>query len=256
MKELLQEIAEAVSAALGSAERSRWGERVGMGADGTPTEYIDRIAEEAVFEVLEGNGNPLNVLSEEHEYVDNGAEQTLVLDPIDGTFNAIHGIPFFGTSLAVGREKTSDVQYALVKDLAAGTVFYAEKGKGAFADGRRMRCRKLPDESLFSVYIGRLAHDDAYRIAKLGKKSRNFGAASLEMCLVAQGSLDLYYVRTKPAPRLRVADIAAGALILKEAGGAVLNPDGSPLDMPFDIKKRTDLLAVGDIRVLEVIRRR
>ncbi|MCK5548593.1 MAG: sugar kinase, partial [Thermoplasmata archaeon] len=182
MKEILIDAAEAVRAAIAKVDRTKTGEVVGMGADGTPTEYIDRVAEEAVLGVLKRYGNPLNVLSEEHEYIDNGAEYTLVLDPIDGTFNAVHGIPFFSTSMAIGRKSLSDIKYALVKDLSTGTMYYAEKDKGAYAEGVRMITRKLGKKLAFSVYMGEMAQEKSFQVAKRGRRVRNFGAASLEMC--------------------------------------------------------------------------
>jgi fructose-1,6-bisphosphatase/inositol monophosphatase family enzyme len=254
MKELLIEAADAVSNAIKQLEISKAGDKVGMGADGTPTQRIDRIAEDAVLKVLEKNGNPLNVLSEEHEFIDNGAEYTLVLDPIDGTFNAVNGVPFFATSLAVGKERLSGVQWALVKDLTKGTVYFAEKGKGAFADSKRLRTREFGKSTAFSVYMGALSEDESFRIARLARRARNFGAASLELCLVAQGSLDLYYLHTKAQAKLRVVDIAAGTLIVREAGGEVFDVDGNILDVDLNIKTRTDIMAVGDMKVLEVIK--
>jgi len=254
MKELLFEAAEAVQAVVSKLEFSRAGDKVGMGADGTPTQHIDRAAEDAVLEVLERRGNPLNVLSEEHEYIDNGAEYTLVLDPIDGTFNAVHRVPFFATSLAVGKKRLSDIKYALVKDLVKGTMYYAEKGKGAYADDERLRTRNFGKSTAFSVYMGSLSEDESFRIAKLGRRARNFGAASLEMCLVAQGSLDLYYLHTQVPAKLRVMDIAAGTLIVREAGGEVFDTDGNVLDINLDIKTRTDVMVIGDKKVLEVVK--
>jgi fructose-1,6-bisphosphatase/inositol monophosphatase family enzyme len=253
MRELLNEAAEAVQTAITGLDDPSKSSRTGMGADGTPTQLIDQVAENAVLEVLERLGAPLNVLSEEHEYIDNGSEYTLVLDPIDGTFNATNGIPFFSTSLAVGKTRLSDIRYALVRDLVTGTVYYAEKDKGAFSNGTRLSTRNIDESVVFSVYIGAMAKDVSYRIAKLGRRGRNFGAASLEMCLVAQGSLDLYYLHTVESAKLRVMDVAAGSLIVREAGGEVLHPDGSVLDVPLDIKTRTDIMVIGDRKVLEVI---
>lgn len=253
MKELLFKAAEAVQTAVSRIECSEISKEMGMGADGTPTQYIDRVAENAVLAVLKEYDNPLNVLSEERGYIDNRAEYTLVLDPIDGTLNAAHGIPFFSTSLAVGKKKLSDIKYGLVRDLVRGTVYYAEKGKGSYADGKRLKTRKLERDTLFSVYIGKMAERASYRMARLGRRARSFGAASLEMCLIAQGSLDLYYIHTKAPAKLRVMDIAAGALIVREAGGEVYHPDGKVLEVELDIKTRTDMMVIGNKKMLEVI---
>ena len=125
---LLEEIAEAVHLAVRDREGEDLSAEMGIGADGTPTQKIDRIAEEAILETLNEHGNPLNVLSEEADFIDNGAEQTLVIDPIDGTYNALAGIPFYSVSLAVGKEVMSDIEFGLIRDLANGTVYHSEKG--------------------------------------------------------------------------------------------------------------------------------
>jgi fructose-1,6-bisphosphatase/inositol monophosphatase family enzyme len=95
MIELLREIADSVGRALSSSERKYWKEPAGMGADGTLTNKIDLISENSVREVLKRHGNPVNILSEEAGFIDFGREKTLVLDPIDGTYNALNGIPFY-----------------------------------------------------------------------------------------------------------------------------------------------------------------
>ena len=71
---------------------------VGRGAYGTPTQAIDRVAEAAILRRLESEGADLNVLSEEAGFVDRGGSRTLIVDPVDGTYNALRGIPFYATS--------------------------------------------------------------------------------------------------------------------------------------------------------------
>ena len=89
-----------------------------MGADGTPTQWIDRYAEDIVLDTVADT--KINILSEERGYIDNGGDYTLILDPIDGTRNAIHNIPFYAISLAIGKEKLGDVQYGLVRNIPTG----------------------------------------------------------------------------------------------------------------------------------------
>ena len=99
--ETLEGIADAVQEAIELIPGSRCrGEEVCMGADGTPTSQIDKVAENAALMYIQRNGIEVNILSEEIGYVDNGAEETLVMDPIDGTSNAIAGIPYYTISLA------------------------------------------------------------------------------------------------------------------------------------------------------------
>jgi NAD+ kinase len=253
MRSLLFEIADAVQKAVSSTEGAFDDVDVGMGADGTPTTRIDRIAEDAVFEVLAKNGNPLNVLSEEAEFKDFGREMTLVLDPIDGTVNATSGFPFYAVSMAVGSHDLDGVKFALVRNLATGENFYAAKGKGAFRNGERINVRRYdPAKGIFLVYLGNQANKSACRIASVARRTRSFGSAALETCMVAAGSADLYAVIADPRIRgLRVVDIAAASLILREAGGRLYEPGGAKFNMAFDINERKNLVAVGDMKALK-----
>ena len=253
VKDLLHELADAVSTALAS-----FGGEIaavtGTGAYGTPTQAIDKVAEEAVLRYLDYNGADLNVLSEEAGFVDRGGGRTLVLDPIDGTYNAIRGLPMFATSLAVADDKLSTVTHGLVRNVPGGDTYYAERGRGAFRNGVAIRTRAFTaKESLFSVYLGQLAEPESYDVARAARRVRNLGAASLDLCAVASGGFDLYYVNTRSVARLRIMDIAAGVLLVREAGGVVVDTQGHDLDMPVTLKARTNLVAAGDAKALEVL---
>src|SRR5207245_1545024 len=152
--------------------------------------------------------------------------------------------------------RLADVEEGLVRDRVSGATYYAAKGHGAKLNGRPIRVHGYdPKDFLFSVYLGTNADRDAARIAGLARRVRNLGAASLDLCLVARGAADLYYMHSAvPDLRLRVVDIAAGILIVREAGGLVLDLAGRDLDLPLDSSARTDLAAVGDRRVWEAIR--
>jgi fructose-1,6-bisphosphatase/inositol monophosphatase family enzyme len=255
VKELLLELAEAVQHAVAEIAEDP-GEVLGRGADGAPSTRIDRVAEAAVFRVLDYEDAHLNVLSEEAGFVDRGGDSILVLDPIDGTHNAIRGVPAYSVSMALGRSRLADVQEGLVRDLVSGATYYAAKGQGAKLNGRAIRIHPWnPKDILFTVYLGTNAHPDAARVASLARRVRNLGAASLDLCLVARGAADLYYMRSAvEEAKLRVVDIAAGTLIVREAGGHVVDLDGHDLDLPLESTARTDLVAFGDPRAREAIR--
>lgn len=231
-------------------------EVLGKGADGAPSTRIDRVAEEAVLHLLDDDGISMNVLSEESGFVERGGEDLLVLDPIDGTHNALRGVPAYSVSLAIGRARLSDVREGLVRDLVAGATYHASRGGGASLNGRPIHVRPyVSNESLFSVYLGTNADPAGSRVASRARRVRNLGAASLDMCLVARGAADLYYLHSAvPEAKLRVVDIAAGTLIVREAGGLVLDLRGQDLDIPLTADARTDIVAVGDRRTLEAIR--
>ena len=256
MRDILEKISERVSDAVCGLPRSfDIGEEIYMGADGTPTCRIDKVAEDVVLECLDDMKLPWNVLSEEAGFVDRGGEKTLVVDPIDGTHNALLGIPFDSVSLAVGASSLFDVDAGLVKNLVTGEVFYAGRGKGAVRGRTKLRVREYrPDESAFLVYLGKYAHDDSLKVAKAPARTRSLGCASLEMCMVAEGKLDVYYMNCEVHEKsIRVVDIAASALILREAGGQLVDLKGEDLDMPFDLKARSNFLAFGDSKVKKVI---
>ena len=262
MKALLLELADAVEAAL-RGFTGDLGEIVGIGATGASTQRIDAVAEQAVFRYLRDHRLPHTVLSEEAGRVEGTGDWTLVLDPVDGTHNAVRGLPAYAVSIAAvpwargGRvERLKDVTSGLVKDLVTGHAYYAEAGKGAFLNDHRIHVRKpfSAHDTVFDVYLGQKAHPDASAVAGLARRVRNLGAASLDLCLVAKGATDLYYLHSaEVGHELRAMDIAAGALIVREAGGEVVGLDRRPLDMDMSPAARTNLIAFGDEQVLELL---
>jgi len=226
------------------------GNNVGIGADGTITKYIDKIAEDAAIRYIKRSKLKLNLLSEEAGFVDNKGKYTVVLDPVDGTRNAYRGIPFYSVSVAIGKNSLSDIEYGVVKNIPTGDVFIAEKGHGAFYNNSRFYVPEVPDkEPLSCLALGK--NHDRYTI-KLAKKEkvRSLGASSLEMCMVAIGALDYYVVGKE---YIRIIDIAASTLIVREAGGIVANIVGKDVDMPFDLDERTSVIAACNKEIVDRI---
>ncbi|MGI6009565.1 MAG: inositol monophosphatase family protein [Methanomethylophilus sp.] len=231
------------------------GRDIEMGADGTPTAVIDKVAENTVLDYVVRNGLDLNVLSEEIGFVDNGARETMVLDPIDGSHNAVAGVPLYTVSMAVGKKKLSDVRLAYLYMPATGDEYWAEKGKGAFKNGKRIHVR-APDESSLRmmIYTGNGADHSAWDLAKRVKSCRSYGCSSLEMSYVAEGSADGFYMNSERYTRaIRVVDIAASYLILKEAGGYIFTLEGADFDMPFNLETRGNFIAVSDPSLYDFI---
>ncbi len=255
MIEVLRDIADEVSAALDSSDRDSWGDDMGMGADGTTTNRIDRIAENAVLSALERHGNPFNVLSEEKGFIDMNREMTLIVDPLDGTYNALHGIPFYAVSLAVSEGTMKDVRWALVRNLISGDEYTATRGGGAFLNGRRIHTRRYDSTSpVFSIFLGKSASQRSLLLASKCKRIRSMGSAALEISMVASGASDMYcYCSELPDVGLRIVDIAAATLILREAGGKVMDKKLIMLDMDTDVRKRSSVLAIGDESLMKVI---
>ena len=228
----------------------KFGNNIGLGADGTVTKYIHKIAEEAARNFLNKSKIKVNILSEEIGFIDNNSEYTFVLDPIDGTRNAYRGIPFYAVSIAIGKSKISDVEYGVVKNIPTGDTFTAEKRHGAFFNGNRVGTPDVPDkEPLSSLALGKNYDKVTLSLARKDKV-RSLGSSSLEMCMVAIGALD-YYVIGKEY--IRVVDIAASTLFLREAGGIVTNILGEDLDMPFDLNERSSVVAACSEDIIKKI---
>jgi len=226
------------------------GRLVDVGADGTPTLYIDRVAEDVAINAVKKSSVSVNLLSEECGFLDNGGQYTFVLDPVDGTRNAYRGIPFFSVSLAVGSKELSDVVYGIVKNISTGDEFVAEKGKGSFLNNQQIAAVEvLPKERLSSVMLGRYCTAYAQVLAAQDN-IRSLGAASLEMCLVAMGALDVYYVGRE---FMRVIDIAAATLIVREAGGFVTNRSGEILNMGLNLEERRSVIAACSMDLISRI---
>ncbi len=225
----------------------KMGKTIGLGADGTFTKAIDKIAEDIAVKTLKKAPINVNLLSEEAGFIDNDAEYTFILDPVDGTRNAFRGIPFFSVSLAVGRHVLSDVEYGIVKNVATGDLFIAEAGMGAFFNKNHVL---VPDvsaqDSLFSISFGKRCEDTTISMIK-NSVVRSLGAASLEMCLVGTGALDAYIVGRE---YMRITDIAASTLFLREAGGIVTDLNGDSLDMTLSLDERASVIATGNTQLL------
>ena len=91
-----------------STDLHKFGINIGIGADGTPTKYIDKIAEDAAINFIKKSNININILTEEAGFLDFSGKYTFVLDPIDGTNNACRGIPFYAISLGIGTSNLND----------------------------------------------------------------------------------------------------------------------------------------------------
>lgn len=150
-------------------------------------------------------------------------EKRWIIDPLDGTTNFLHGIPHFAISVAL--EERGELVAAMVYNPITDEKFWAEKGQGAFLNGRRLRVagRRSMDEAIYATGIpfrGRGDHgrfmNELESIMKVSAGVRRFGAASLDLAFVAAGRFDGFWETD-----LETWDIAAGILLVKEAGGFV-----------------------------------
>ena len=197
-----------------------------------PADFVssaDHKAEQTLFEELSRVRPGYGFLMEERGAIE-GSDKThrWIVDPLDGTLNFLHGIPHFAISIALEREGVlvAGVVYNVVRD----ELFTAEKGQGAFLNDRRIRVAarsSLADAVLATgtPYVGRPGHDvwlgEVERVMAISAGVRRWGAASLDLAYVANGRFDGFWER-----HLSPWDVAAGAVIVREAGGFVQEIDG------------------------------
>ncbi|HUI14237.1 MAG TPA: inositol monophosphatase family protein [Xanthobacteraceae bacterium] len=174
-----------------------------------------------------------------------------IVDPLDGTTNFLHGIPHFAVSIAL--ERDGAIVAGVVYNPANDEVFVAERGKGAYLNDRRIRVAgraKLADAVVACgmPHFGRgdlaLARHEIAAAQQHFAGLRRYGAATLDLAWVACGRLDAYWERN-----LAPWDLAAGALLVREAGGFVSDCDGKG-----DILKSGDVVAGNDFMHRELLR--
>lgn len=192
--------------------------------DGSLCTEADLAAQEALTRSLQAIHN-VPVLGEEmgsaqqEEMWGDGRQELWCIDPIDGTSNFVHGLPYFAVSVALMREGKSIL--GVVYDPVSREVFAAERGKGAFLNGARLLQRSVAKDlsaALANVDMKRLDSKLSSMLASHPPyaSQRNFGASTLDWCYTASGRYDAYLHGGQ-----KLWDYAAGALILQEAGGHV-----------------------------------
>lgn len=205
----------------------------------------DKASEAAILEVLRAQVPEHGVIAEE-----SGASQLQqpyiwFVDPLDGTVNYAHRIPHFCTTLAVEDAKTHQVLAGVVFDPIRNELFTASRGNGAFLNGTRIHCSAAARLGEAVLSTGFPTDVDKNPDVPLGlfnnivqkvRGVRRMGSAALDLSYVACGRLDGYFeVGLKPW------DVAAGSILIEEAGGKMRRIDGGPFDpQPFNAR-------IGDI---------
>jgi myo-inositol-1(or 4)-monophosphatase len=190
---------------------------------------VDRSAEAAIIEIVQKSYPDHAILGEETGSIDSGKhEYRWIIDPLDGTTNFIHGFPQYCVSIGV--ERQGALTHGVVYDPTRDELFTASKGGGAFLNDRRIRvskCTRLGDALVGTGFpFKELTRADLYlkQLRRLMEKSsgvRRAGAAALDLAYVACGRLDGFWELG-----LSPWDIAAGALLIQEAGGLVGDLEG------------------------------
>jgi myo-inositol-1(or 4)-monophosphatase len=225
----------------------------GIGAGGDVIKKIDLMAENALIQTLQDHGVSCTLISEEAGTREIGSDPSsfyLTTDPLDGTTNAVRGAPFMAISLAVSkRPYLKDVETALVCDPIHDVTYTAERGRGAFRNRKGIQpssTTSLEDAVIgvdFNTFKIRELMPQLIPLLEKTKHLRHFGANALELCYVADGTADAFIdVRGK----LRVTDIAAAYLILREAGGIMVTPEGNELDVALSAIQRVAFIAAAN----------
>jgi myo-inositol-1(or 4)-monophosphatase len=254
--EACSKVRSQVSRLVGTEEAN---ESYGVGAGGDISRKIDIVAERTVIDVLKSNGLICTVVAEEAGRVDitNGeSEGYVVIDAVDGTTNALRGIPFYCCSIAFADENSlGAVKHGVVMDLFTGDVYSASKGNGAFFNGAKIHVKEKFEESRYVVgmNVSGVKPEKIELLKPIMSKSnhlRHMGANALELCLFARGLMDAFIdLRNK----IRITDMAAAYLIAKEAGGILISEDGRELEAELDGNSRLSFIAAANRSVLDDI---
>ncbi len=227
-------------------------EALGKGAGGDKTFPIDKKAEDIIIGSLEALGEPLSIVSEEAGLKEiEGGGRKVIIDPIDGSKNAITGIPFYCTSIAVADgAKIGGISLAYIMNLLTGDEFWAEKGKGAFFNNERIYTQK--DDTFYLIaYEAQSPKNDIPKIMKLlseAWRTRCLGAMAMDIAYLAYGAASVFVT---PSPS-RSFDFAGGYLLVKEAGGIFTDMNGNSIDdTELGLNRSAPLLASGNMQLHE-----
>ena len=181
-----------------------------------PADFVsnaDTKAEKIIIEELMKAKKNYSIISEENgSVVNKDNENVWIIDPIDGTSNFLHGVPHFAISIAL--RSNNEIISGLIYDPIKDEMFHAEKGNGAFFNNQRIKVSKKKeiDACLFATGGKNIVLDNL--------TMRKTGSAALDMAYVAAGRFDGFFQNN-----LNIWDIAAGIVLVKEAGGIVNNID-------------------------------
>jgi len=179
----------------------------------------DKYVEKILIEELSNTKKNYSFITEESGNINNKDKENIwIIDPIDGTTNFLHGIPHF--AICIAHQSKGEILSGLIYDPIKDEMFFAEKDKGAYLNNQRLRVSKKNslDDCLFS------SNHEGVKFSDLNMRCS--GCAALDLAYVASGRLDGFFQN-----KINLWDIAAGIILVKEAGGTVNDID------KFDINK-------------------
>lgn len=207
----------------------------------------DKESERRIIEVLHRHFPTHTIVSEEVGLVLRDEEYLWIVDPLDGTNNYFIGCPYFSVSIAL--QHRNDLLLGVVYNPISGQLFWAEKGKGAYLNGKRLSVSKRTElGKAVGTYIR--GRDSVTKEEELDftrafslktKRLMRTIAPALDWCLLAHGWIDYIVMQ-----RSGIMDVAAGILIAQEAGASITDWQGTPyVHQPFDAEHLPSLLATG-----------
>ena len=198
-----------------------------------PADFVssaDKKVEETLISELQRSRPDYSILSDEIGEIKKNSSYRWIIDPIDGTLNFLHGIPHFAISVAL--EKENEIICGVIFDPIKDEIFLAEKDQGSYLNNHRLRVSKRKKFEDCLILTGgpsykdlnkNISFDNYIKISKLANSPiRKMGSASLDMAYIAAGRADGFFQKG-----LSYWDIAAGIILVKEAGGIISDFDGN-----------------------------
>jgi NAD+ kinase len=265
-KNIIDEVEKVIS--LHKKDKSA-GNFIKIGADGTPTKKIDEYAEGKVIEILKkadfysyliseeigelilGNGieKPMNMFSnhnnKERSEILNKLEFLFIVDPLDGTNNALKNIPTYGISIAIAKIKNNnialtleDIEVSFVKDLYSGDLIEAVKNQGAKINGELLKPSEETEISKITLggYIS--LEDEIFQLLEKIRRMRLLGAVAIESTYITQGKYEVFM----DLRGSRIIDIAASKLIIEESGAIITDRYGNKLKNKLKISEKVAIV--------------
>jgi myo-inositol-1(or 4)-monophosphatase len=237
MKDFLTVAGEAARAAGTLLRENIHGKReIAFKGDINLVTEMDMRSERAVVKILLASFPDHGIIAEEETTIRNGSGYTWIIDPLDGTTNYAHGYPCFAVSIALEHE--GEIIVGVVYDPMRGELFSAQKGQGAYLNGTKILVSRV-DTLIKSLLATGFPYDRKvseknnlnhfHDLLMASQEVRRDGSAALDLCSVASGRFDGFWEL-----KLKPWDVAAGSLIVREAGGTVSDFSGTRFSIHDD----------------------
>jgi len=251
LKKICNRVYDVVNPLIGTKEGAKKFKR---GAGGDLSMEIDLVAENIIIDILkQANINSLFIseelgekyIGEEEKAKSN--QNVLIVDPIDGSNNAARGVPYCSVSIAYAiGNRVSDIKKAVVLNLITKDIYWAEKGKGAYINDIPIHVSDLDlsQKCFFELNLPKKKLTENLRkltpLIKRFNRIRILGSSALTLCQIASGNMEAF-INLRESNRL--VDVAAGILILKEAGGKIFSLSGENIDNELSINAKFPFIA-------------